>query len=241
MDPSTNTPWASHEKDPRWTAVDHFAVSHLQPPSPLTTSLHACAKSQIDNGLPDIAVSPLQGQFLQLQCQLIGAKHVLEVGTLGGYSTIWLASSSPDIHVTSIEVDEHHADVARKSIENAGLAHRVTVLLGSGVDVLTRLEAEVAAGSRQRFDFVFIDADKQGSPAYLDLSIRMCRQGACVIVDNVVRRGGVASAEEAERDSRVRGSREAIIAAGRDERVDATVMQTVGEKNYDGFLLCRVR
>ncbi|KAF1348660.1 O-methyltransferas-like protein family 3 [Delphinella strobiligena] len=230
MDPSTNTPWAKHEKDPRWTAVDHFAVSQLQPPSPLTTSLHAAAQSQIDNGLPDIAVSPLQGQFLQLQCQLLGAKNVLEVGTLGGYSTIWLASASPDIHVTTIEVDSHHADVARKSIEKAGLADKVEVLLGSGVDVLTRLEAQVAAGSREKFDFVFIDADKQGSPAYLDISTRMARRGARIIVDNI-----------AERDSRVKGSREAIIAAGRDGRLDATVMQTVGEKNYDGFLMCRVR
>lgn len=242
IDPTTNTPYAAHEKDPRWKAVDDFATSQLHTPAaPFYDSLSFAAKLSQDEGLPDIAVSPLQGQFLQMQCRLIGAKHILEVGTLGGYSTIWMAASSPDVRITTIEYNERHAAVARKAIENAGLSDRVEILIGAGVDVLPRLREQVAAGSREKFDFSFCDADKQNNKTYLDHSIAMSRQGACIVVDNVVRRGGVADAELAKSDGRIQGSREVIEAAGRDDRIDATVMQTVGEKNYDGFMICRLR
>ena len=176
-----------------------------------------------------------------MQCKLIKAKHVLEVGTLGGYSTIWLASSSSDIEVTTIEVDEHHAKVARESIANAGLSDRVELIVGSGVDVVARLSAEVQQGKRPKFDFAFIDADKPNNWNYLRETTSMSRAGACLIVDNVVRRGTTANDELAKTDKAVEGSRLVIEEAGRDERLDATLLQMVGEKNYDGMLICVVK
>lgn len=242
IDPSTGTPWAKHEKDPRWTAVDHFAISHLQPATtPLSKALAYAAQLSNDAGLPDIAVSALQGQFLQLQCRLLGVKHVLEVGTLGGLSTIWLLSASPDVRVTTVEINEKHAATARQAIEKAGMADRVDILLGPAAHVLVGLRDDVQAGKRPRFDFAFIDADKPGNKTYFNLTVPMCAPGACLIVDNVVRRGEIADDELTKKDLRLQGARDVIIAAGQDDRVDATLMQTVGEKNYDGMLICMVK
>ena len=234
--------YQAHEKDPRWTAVDNYGLSHLYPPAaPYHDTLAAAAKRAEDNGLPDIAVSPLQGQFLQLQAKFISAKHILEVGTLGGYSTIWLAATSLDTKVVTVEVDPTRAAVARSSIEDAGLGHRVEVRIGAGADVLKALKEEVAAGKREKLDFVFIDADKENSLLYFEHAVEMSRSGACIIVDNVVRRGAVADEELAKSDIAVMGSRKAIEGAAKDDRVDATMIQTVGEKNYDGMLICRVK
>lgn len=220
----------------------HYALPHLQPKgSSLQKALSFAENHAYKNDLPDIAVSAFQGQFLSLQCKLIHAKHVLEVGTLGGYSTIWLASSSSDIKITTIEVNEHHANVARDSIANAGLSDRVEVITGSGVDVVARLAAEVREGRREKFDFAFIDADKPNNWAYLREAIAMSRQAACLIVDNVVRRGTTANDELAKTDAAVKGSRLVIEEAGKDERLDATLLQMVGEKNYDGMLICVVK
>lgn len=230
-----------HEHDPRWTDVDNYLLPHLQPPSPLQTNLHYVVTNAEKHDLPDIAVSALQGQFLALQCKLLNAKHVLEVGTLGGYSTIWLASTGEDVHVTSVEVDEMHAAVARESIANAGLADRVDVIVGPGLGVLPRLRAEVEQGKRPKFDFTFIDADKGNNWAYLDEAVGMSRSRAGVVVDNVVRRGRVADDGLAETDESIRGSRRVIEGAAGDERVDASVLQLVGEKNYDGVLVCCVK
>jgi predicted O-methyltransferase YrrM len=138
----------SYERDPRWTAVDEYAFSHLHSPSsvPSTSALdHALSTSQKE-GLPDIAVSPSQGKYLQLQARLMRAKSILEVGTLGGYSTIWLANASPDVKVTSVEVDEHHAKVARSNVQSAGVAGRVDICLGPGIKVLPQLAEEVGSG-----------------------------------------------------------------------------------------------
>ena len=231
-----------HEKEPRWTAVDTYGVSHLHPPtSPYHDALISAAKRAEDNGLPDIAVSPLQGQFLQLQARFIGAKQILEVGTLGGYSTIWLAATSPTARVVTVEVDPHHAAVARQSIENAGLGERVEIREGAGVDVLQKLKEEVAVGKREKLDFTFIDADKENNLLYFERAVEMSQSGSCIIVDNVVRRGAVADEKLAKSDVAIKGSRQVIEAAAKDERVDATLIQTVGEKNYDGMLICRVK
>ena len=236
--------YQTHEHDPRWSAVDAYASQHLFPASSaLYDPLDSAARRAASAGLPDIAVSPLQGQFLALQCKFVGARHILEVGTLGGYSSIWLAGSDPEARVTTVEVDPEHAAVARASVDAAGggLGARVEILVGSGTEVLPRLKAEVLDGRRPRWDFVFIDADKQNNLFYLERAVEMSRPGACIVVDNVVRKGGVADERAAEMDVGIRGSRAVIEAAAKDGRVDATLMQTVGEKNYDGMLICRVK
>lgn len=228
------------DADPAWTAVDHYAFSHLHPSSstPSPSTLSQALSNSTKQGLPDIAVSPSQGKYLQLTARLARAKHILEVGTLGGYSTIWLATSSPDVHVTSVEVDAHHAEVARSNIAAAGLQDRVDVRLGAGVDVLPQLAEEVKAGKREKFQFVFIDADKENNWNYVDVALGMCESGAVVVVDNVVRRGKLA--EESE-DPRVQGARKVVERIGKDGRLDGVVLQTVGEKSYDGFVLAVVR
>jgi predicted O-methyltransferase YrrM len=232
----------SYERDPRWTAVDTYSFGHLHSKSqtsPSNDALTFALSNSEKQGLPDIAVSPSQGKYLKLQAQLVKAKNILEVGTLGGYSTIWLATSSEDVKVVTVEVDEHHAEVARSNIENAGLKDRVEVKLGPGIEVLPKLLEEVKAGKRGKFQFIFIDADKENNWAYVDLAIGMAEQGACIIVDNVVRKGQLA--QDAGGDSRVEGAKRVVENIGKDERLDGVVMQTVGEKNYDGFLIAVVK
>ncbi|CAO2651044.1 Nn.00g093410.m01.CDS01 [Neocucurbitaria sp. VM-36] len=231
----------SYEKDPRWTAVDTYAFSHLHPSTSTTPSLSAldhALKTQAEQGLPDIAVSPSQGKYLQLTARLARAKNILEVGTLGGYSTIWLANAAPDVNVVSVEVDEHHAKVARGNVDNAGVGSRVDIRLGPGIEVLPQLAEEVKSGNRGKFQFVFIDADKENNWNYVDVALGMCEAGAVVIVDNVVRKGELAKDTQ---DPRVAGARRVVENIGKDERLDGIVMQTVGEKNYDGFLLAVVK
>ncbi len=227
--------------DERWTAVDHYTNAHLHPSTattPPASALDHALQQQSSQGLPDIAVFPAQGKFLQLTARLARAKNILEVGTLGGYSTIWLAHASPDVHVTSVEVDEHHASVARQNVDHAGVGSRVDIRLGPGMDVLPALADEVKAGKRGKFQFVFIDADKENNWNYVDVAIGMCEPGACIIVDNVVRAGRLAKDID---DSRVQGARRVVEGIGKDERLDGVVMQTVGEKSYDGFLMAIVK
>jgi len=232
----------SYETDARWTAVDTYSFGHLHPSSstnpPLSALEHALITSQAQ-GLPDIAVSPSQGKYLQLTARIARAKHILEVGILGGYSTIWLAASAPDVHVTSVEVDAHHAEVARSNIAYAGLGEKVNVRVGPGMEVLPALLEEVRAGKRAKFDFVFIDADKENNWNYVDIALGMCGAGATVVVDNVVRKGQLAD-EEYKDDPRIAGARRVVENVGKDDRLDGVVVQTVGEKNYDGFLLAVV-
>ncbi len=172
---------------------------------------------------------------------MLGVRHALEVGTLGGYSAIWLATENPSMTVTTIESDPLHASVARANIAHAGVADRVTVVLGAGLTVLPRLHAEIESGQRERFGFTFIDADKLNNYNYFDWAVRMSVPGACVCVDNIVSKGKLAAEGEAAGNEMVRGARECVERVGRDERVDGTVLQTVGEKDYDGYvvsLLC---
>jgi predicted O-methyltransferase YrrM len=173
---------------------------------------------------------------------MIDAKNVLEVGTLGGVSSIYLASSGPDVKVTTIEIDPERKRVAEEAIANAGLGDRIEVLLGAGVDVLPKIKEDVAEGRRPKFDFVFIDADKPNNLNYYNAAVPMCRSRGCVMVDNVVRRGRLADDNAAREDPNVQGARDVIEAAGKDDRLMSTSMiQTVGEKNYDGFLICIVK
>jgi len=231
----------TYEKDPRWTAVDNYSFAHLHPQTSTTPSHDALEFARANSekqGLPDIAVSTSQGKFLMIQARLLRAKNVLEVGTLGGYSTIWLTNASPSVRVATVEVDKHHADVARQNFEHAGVADRVEVHLGPGIEVLPRLAEEVRQGKRDKFQLVFIDADKQNNWNYVDTALGMCEAGACVIVDNVVRKGQLA---DPNGDDRVQGARKVVEMIGQDERLDGVVVQTVGDKNYDGYLFAVVK
>ncbi|EON69388.1 hypothetical protein W97_08648 [Coniosporium apollinis CBS 100218] len=231
------------EHETRWTAVDSYSFACLHPSSSATPSNEALQRvisNSRTNDLADIAVSPSQGKFLMLQTRMLRAKHVLEVGTLGAYSAIWLANAGPDVRVTTVEIDEKHARVSRENLEAAGVGERVEILLGSGLEVLPRLRKEVEEGRRERYGFVFIDADKQNNWSYFDESVKMCVPGACIVVDNVVRKGQLADEEAAESDPKVKGSQTVVKNVGKDERVDGIVMQTVGEKGYDGFLIAVV-
>ena len=234
-------PGQSYERDERWTAVDTYSFSHLHPKSkslPSNEVLEYALSNSQKQGLPDIAVSPSQGKYLKLQAQLVKAKNILEIGTLGGYSTIWLANSSPDVKVTSIEVDPHHAQVAYSNLSHAGVSDRVEVRIGPGIEVLPQLVEEVKQGKRGKFQLVFIDADKENNWNYVDTAIEISEPGAAIIVDNVVRKGQLA---QAGGDSRIEGARRVVENIGKDERLDGVVLQTVGEKNYDGFLIAVVK
>jgi predicted O-methyltransferase YrrM len=231
-----------HEHDPRWTAVDDYTNSHLltSKHNKYHDALEATLANSRAKGLKNISVFPGQGKLLALQIQLTGAKNVLEVGTLGGYSAIWMASAGPDVKVTTVEVDPETKKVAEENIANAGLSQQITVLLGPGVEILPQLLEEVKAGKAPVYDFGFIDADKINNLNYFNLVIQMIRPNACIYVDNVVRKAQVVDEAYFENDN-VRGVRQLIEAVGKDDRVDAVVMQTVGGKNYDGYLLARVK
>ena len=152
-----------------------------------------------------------------------------------------MASATPQTKVTSIEVDPTNRDIALQSIRHAGLEDRVELLLGAGTDILRRIRKEVEAGRRETFDFVFVDADKQNNLNYITDAIPMCRSGAMLIVDNVVREGKLVDEDMAKADGRVAGSRQVVEAAGKDPRLECSLVQTVGEKGYDGMLLCVVK
>ncbi|NJR77454.1 O-methyltransferase [Sphingomonas corticis] len=214
--------------DPRWAQVDGYAAAHLLPGDPaLADALAANAAA----GLPAIDVSPLQGRMLHLLARMAGARRVLEVGTLGGYSTIELARTVGEGgELVSLELDSGHAAVARANLDRAGLADRVRVIAGDAAETLAALEGP--------FDFVFIDADKQGNVTYLRHALRLSRPGTTIVVDNVVREGGVLDPQSD--DPRIVGTRALYEAVAAEPRLSATVVQTVGEKGWDGFLLAVV-
>ncbi len=230
------------ETTPRWTAVDKFAVAHLTPPSrPYHDAVEHALRNSLDRGLEDISVAPSQGKFLSVQCQLIRAKHILEVGTLGAYSTIWMASSSPDTRVTSLEIDPAVAAIARENITYAGLSDRVDIIVGAALETLPTLQSEINSGKRPKFDFTFIDADKNNAWPYFDSAVQMSHCGSCIYLDNMVRKGLLAAEDLIATDINVAGIRYAVEKIGADERVDGVLLQTVSEKNYDGFLMAIVK
>jgi predicted O-methyltransferase YrrM len=215
-----------------WTAVDHYFGDLLVSADPaLDEALAASAAA----GLPAINVSPVQGKLLHLLAQAIGARNVLEIGTLGGYSTIWLARALPDGgRLISLEADPRHAEVARANIARAGLDDRVEVRLGMALDLLPGL-----AESPEPFDFIFIDADKPNNAAvYFDWALRLSRIGSIIVVDNVVRGGDVIAL--ASDSPTVQGVRRFLERLAAEPRVSATAIQTVGSKGYDGFAIALV-
>ena len=215
-----------------WNAVDQYINDQLVSTDP---ALRAALQDSKAAGLPQINVSPSQGKLLQLLAQVQGARSILEIGTLGGYSTIWLARALPrDGRLISLEAEPKHVEVARANIKRAGLADNVEIRCGRALDTLPQLVAE----NRGPFDLVFIDADKPGYPDYLEWALKLSRRGSLIIADNVVRDGAVA--DSASRDPGVRGVRRFIEMLAAEPRVSASVIQTVGSKGYDGFAMALV-
>jgi predicted O-methyltransferase YrrM len=216
----------------RWSAVDSYIGENLVPADPV---LEAALRASADAGLPPISVSPSQGKLLHVLARAQGARKILEIGTLGGYSAIWLARAlPPGGSLITLEAEPRHAEVARANLARAGLADIAEVRVGPAQDTLPQLHA---AGEGP-FDLIFIDADKAGYPGYLSWSLRLSRPGTMIIADNVVRGGDVA--DSASRDVNVQGVRRFIEAMAAEPRVSATVVQTVGSKGYDGFALAVV-
>ena len=216
-----------------WSEVDRYfgAALHLE-----DDALHAALDASAAAGLPPISVSAPQGRLLLLLARQAGARRILEIGTLGGYSGIWLARALPvDGCLVTLELDPHHAEVARANFRRAGLERVAEVRVGAALESLAALRKERAAP----FDFAFIDADKASSAEYLDAAITLARPGALIVLDNVVRGGAVLL--ESSGDASVRGIRRALEMLGSDPRVEATAIQTVGSKGYDGFALALVK
>lgn len=211
----------------RWTAVDDYLSAALLPDDPVLDSALADARAA---GLPPIDVAPTQGMLLHVLAQAIGARRILEVGTLGGYSTIWLARALPaGGRLVSLELQERHATVARANLARADLDDRAEVRVGPAAASLAALAEE----GGEPWDLVFIDADKPGNPEYLSWALRLTRPGSLIVVDNVIRDGHVADATS--RDAAVLGSRQVLELMGAEPRLAATALQTVGVKGWDGF------
>ena len=218
--------------DKLWTTVDQYLAENLLPDDP---ALKESIERNTAAGLPAIDVSALQGRFLYLLAKLHGSRRILEIGTLGGYSTICLARALPsDGKLISLELEEHHARVAQQNITAAGLRERVEIRIGPALESLARLQADKA----EPFDFVFIDADKSNTAPYFERAMELCRSGSVIIADNVVRKGQLI--DPASKDPGVQGMRRFIDTVSKDSRVEASTLQTVGAKGYDGFTLIRV-
>jgi len=215
-----------------WTTVDNYVSEMLVPPD---KALDQALEASADSGLPEIAVAPNQGKFLMLLARSINARNILEIGTLGGYSTIWLGRALPkDGRVVTLEAVARHAEVARANFKRAGLADVIDLRLGKALDTLPRLAAE----KPDPFDFIFIDADKENIPEYFTWSLKLARPGSMIIVDNVIRDGEVVNARS--KDPSVKGVRRFNEMLKSEKRVSATSIQTVGVKGYDGFTLALI-
>ncbi|MFO7663591.1 MAG: O-methyltransferase [Chloroflexota bacterium] len=217
----------------RWAAVDDYTAGlFIARDEALESALAGSAAA----GLPEITVSPVQGKLLMLLAQATGARHILEIGTLGGYSTIWLARALPeDGRLITLEYSPLHAEVARRNIDGAGLGGKVEVRVGRAQDTLRLLVEE----SLEPFDLIFIDADKQGYPEYLKWSLQLSRSGTVIIADNVVRNGEVI-AEDVD-DPIILGIRRFNELLAAEPRVSATILQVVGSKGYDGLAMALVQ
>lgn len=221
-----------HMSQERWTAVDDYIDSLFTPPDP---ALDAAMQSAADAGMPMISVTPNQGKLLNVLAAARGARTILEIGTLAGYSAIWLARALPaDGKLISLEADSKHAAVARANLERAGLADRVEVRLGPALDSLAQLAAE----GRAPFDLVFIDADTLNTPTYFTWALKLTKAGSLIITDNVVRNGAVLDGHSD--DASIQALRRFTAAVAAEPRVSATVIQTVGRKGYDGLLVAVV-
>ena len=216
-----------------WSAVDAYFSERLVPADPV---LESTLRESESAGLPHIHVAPNQGKLLQILAQMQGARKILEFGTLGGYSTIWLARALPQGgRMVTLEANARHARIARANLERAGLAGMVDVRVGNAIDTLPLLLDEGIAP----FDLIFIDADKPGYPQYLEWSIKLSRPGTAIIADNVVRRGAVTDSKSTDPD--IHGVRRFFDLMAEHPRLSATAIQTVGVKGYDGFALAIVK
>ena len=218
--------------DPQWTVVDTYLTGLLvRPDKALDGALDTIAAE----GLPSISVAPNQGKLLYLLARMIGARSVLEIGTLGAYSTIWLARALPaDGRVITLEADPKHADVAKRNLTRAGLSSTVDLRLGVALETLPKIAAEKLGP----FDVIFIDADKVNTTAYFEWALKLSHIGSLILVDNVVRDGAVADPKTA--DASVKGMRRFFDRLAAEPRVEATAIQTVGSKGYDGLAIARV-
>ena len=222
-----------HQSAPRWTAVEDLLTDLVVRPD---GSLDRAVTSALEAGMPPIEVAPNAGKLLKLLVQLSGSRRVLEIGTLAGFSTIWMAQGLPDDgQLVTCEYLPRHAEVASANIEAAGLGPKVAVRVGAALDTLQALEDEGA----QPFDFVFIDADKENNAHYLDWAIRLGRPGTAIVMDNVVWEGALLDTDLDPVNAP--GILSALTLMGEDPRLDGTVIQTVGSKGWDGFALALVR
>ncbi|MDZ5077735.1 O-methyltransferase [Nesterenkonia sp. HG001] len=221
---------------PEAAAVDAYVEQAVVRPGPEFAAVQRRAE---EGGLPAIEVSAAQGKHLELMVRISGARQVLEVGTLAGFSTLWMARAlDDDGGIVTCEVESHHAAVARSNLDAAGVGEKVDIRLGSAEQTLQSLVEEVRTGAREPFDLVFLDADKAGNPRYLELVMEMVRPGTVIIGDNVVRDGGVLEADSDDPD--IQGIRRFLTMQGEHPRLEATAVQTVGAKSWDGFSLAVV-
>jgi predicted O-methyltransferase YrrM len=219
-------------QDSNWDAIDAYIAENFLDDDP---ALEAALAASEAAGMPPIQVAPLQGKLLTMLAAALGARKILEIGTLGGYSAIWLARGLAEGgKLITLEMNPDFAEVARSNIANAGLADRVQVRVGKALDTLPQLEAEGAGP----FDLIFIDADKPSTPDYFDWAVRLSRKGSLIIVDNVVREGAILAAQS--ENKHVRGLRGFYTRVAQDPRVTATAFQTVGNKGHDGLAIVRV-
>jgi|SRR5579863_4117732 len=217
-----------HTHSEQWTAVDHYITDIFDPSDPV---LDAALEASATAGLPSIQVSPAQGKFLHLLARAIGARAILEIGTLGGYSTIWLARAlPPGGRLITLEANPHHAGVARANFARAGLTEVVELRLGRALETLPEVTGP--------FDFIFIDADKPSNADYLQWALKLSVPGSLIIIDNVIREGAVIDAASTDPD--VQGVRRLNDLLAAEPRVSATSIQTVGSKGYDGFTMALV-
>lgn len=213
--------------DDPWASVDRWLTTLYVPGDPGLAALHASRAA----GLPPIEVTPPQGKLLYLIAKMIGARRILEIGTLGGYSTIWLAKALPEEgRVVTLEVSRAHAEVARSNLARAGVEAKVEIRIGPALESLRYVEGP--------FDLVFLDADKPNNPRYLERVLELARPGTILVADNVVREGAVLDPDPA--DAAATGTRRFHELLAADPRVEATAIQTAGEKGWDGFAIARV-
>lgn len=215
-----------------WAAVEHYYGGMLAPDD---TALQHALQSSEAAGMPRIQVSALQGKLLHLLARMVSARNILEIGTLGGYSTIWMARALPeDGRLITLEANEKHAEVARENFACAGVAGQIELRLGKAQETLP----QIAAGGHGPFDLIFVDANRSSLPEYFEWSLKLARRGSVIVVDNVVREGAVLDVESSDAD--IQGIRRFAEMAAAERRVSSTVIQTVGSKNYDGFAILLV-
>lgn len=230
----------NHVQNDVWSKVDAYSLEHLHSKTkPNTDALRHALINSNEHGLPDIASSPTMAKFMALHCKAKCAKHALEVGVLGGYGSLWLATENPGLKITGIEIEPLHKEVSEQNFKYAGVEDRVTVRLGAGLEVIPQLEAEIKQGLLPKFDFVYLDADKSNNWSYIDLLTPLCESGAAIFVDNMLQQGELVNPDT--KSPSAIGARTVVERVGTDDRLDAILMQMVGEKTYDAFLMAVIR